>query len=217
MSSLAALLPPDVVVEEGTGDGPVEVLAEERAHVARAVPKRRAEFEQGRTCARRALRRLGIEGWALLPGPKREPRWPPGVTGAITHTHGYVAAAVARRPVGWSLGIDAEQRAPLHDGVADLICTGRERRWCSARAGDGVPWEAVVFSAKESVFKAWFPLTGRWLDYLDADIELDPDGGTFRVLALRSAAGRPAPADYRGRFLVTADLILTTAVVEPPG
>ena len=215
MAGLTGLLPPDVVVVEGTGGDPTEVLPVERAHVARAVPKRQAEFEQGRTCARRALRRLGIEGWALLPGPKREPRWPPGVVGAITHTDGYVAAAVARRPAGWSLGIDAEQRAPLPDGVADLVCTGLEQRWSAARTGDGVPWEAVVFSAKESVFKAWFPLTGRWLGYLDADIDLDPEAGTFRVLALRSDADRPAPADYRGRFLVTSDLILTTAVVEP--
>ena len=214
-SSLTGLLPPDVVVEEGAGNGSVEVLPEERAHVAGAVPKRRAEFAQGRTCARRALRRLGIDGWALLPGPKREPRWPPGIVGAITHTNGYVAAAVARRPAGRSLGIDAEQRVPLPDGVADLVCTGRERRWCARQVGDGVPWEAVVFSAKESIFKAWFPLTGRWLDYLDADIELDIDAGTFGVLALRSDADGPAPADFLGRFLVTADLILTTAVVEP--
>jgi 4'-phosphopantetheinyl transferase EntD len=219
--SLSGLLPPDVVLIEGTGHDRPEVMPEERAHVSGAVPKRRTEFEQGRTCARRALRRLGIEGWPLLPGPKREPRWPPGVVGAITHTDGYVAAAVVRRPAGWGLGIDAEQRVPLSDGVGALVCTDDERRWCRERAGSGVPWEAVVFSAKESIFKAWFPLTGRWLDYLDADIELDPadDGatGAFRVLDLRAGAGGPGPADYRGRFVVTRHLVLTTAVVEPCG
>jgi 4'-phosphopantetheinyl transferase EntD len=133
-----------------------------------------------------------------------------------------VAAAVARRPSGGSLGIDAEQRAPLPDGVADLVCTAAEQAWCRRRAeaGDDVPWEAVVFSAKESIYKAWFPLTGAWLGYLDADLELDLDldgagGGAFRVVALRSDVDGPGPADHRGRFAITPRHVLTAVEVGP--
>lgn len=212
--SLKGLLPADVVVVEGTADGALDVLPEERAVVAHAVEKRQREFLQGRTCARRALRELGIDGWPLVPGARREPRWPPGVVGAITHTGGFVAAAAARRAPGHALGIDAEQRRPLPDGVASMVATGAERRWCAAQ-DDGVPWETVLFSAKESVYKAWFPLTGAWLGYLDADLVLDPATGGFDVAALRRDAPGPAAARFSGRFTVTPDLVLTAVVVTP--
>jgi 4'-phosphopantetheinyl transferase EntD len=42
-----------------------------------------------------------------------------------------------------------------------------------------LPQAVVVFSAKESVFKAWFPLPGRRLDFSECLITPDPERGTF--------------------------------------
>ena len=70
-----------------------------------------------------------------------------------------------------------------------------------ARAhGAGVCWERVLFSAKESVFKAWVALTGRVLGFEDAEVRIDPLAGTFSAPLLargpwRQVAGRWTAAD----------------------
>ncbi|MFF8990542.1 4'-phosphopantetheinyl transferase superfamily protein [Streptomyces sp. NPDC014983] len=53
-----------------------------------------------------------------------------------------------------------------------------------ARSRPQVVWERVLFSAKEGVCKAWFPLAGRRLGFPDCAVAPDPDSGTFAA-ALR--------------------------------
>jgi 4'-phosphopantetheinyl transferase EntD len=213
---IASLLPATVVtVEAGEADWTAPLPPEEEALVARAVEKRRREFTAGRTCARRALARLGYPGFPVLTGPRREPLWPPGVVGAITHCRGYCAAAVARRSDVRSLGIDAEVRGPLPAGVADLVCTAPERRWAAALPGDH--WGTVVFSAKESVYKAWYPVTERWLGYLDAELTIEPERGRFRARLLPPDAQEAFPwSPLPGRFAVGPEQVFT-AIAVPAG
>ena len=77
---------------------------EEAASIKRAVPKRWREFTAGRLCAREALRRLGIERHPILVGEHREPLWPSGVVGTLSHCDDCYGAAVAFRgghPWAW--------------------------------------------------------------------------------------------------------------------
>ncbi|MFD0027341.1 4'-phosphopantetheinyl transferase family protein [Streptomyces sp. NPDC055059] len=94
----------------------------------------------------------------------------------MTHCPGYRAAAVASRTRLLSLGIDAEPHAPLPAGVLDLVADPVERAALArlARTHPGVHWDTLLFSAKESVFKAWFPLMGSWLDFTDARLHFRP-------------------------------------------
>jgi len=213
---IASLLPALVVtVEAAEEDWTAPLLLEEEPLVARAVEKRRREFTAGRTCARRALERLGWRGFPILSGPRREPLWPPGIVGAITHCRGYCAAAVARVADVRSLGIDAELRERLPDGVADLICTEGERIRAAALPGDH--WETLVFSAKESIYKAWYPVAQRWLDYRDADLTFDPEGGRFSGRILLPGAEDVFPWNpVEGRFAASAERVFT-AVTVPAG
>ena len=66
------------------------------AEIARSAPKRQAEFLCGRIAAHEAMRRLGIEYWRapIGIGRSREPLWPHGVAGSISH--------VAASPQPWS-------------------------------------------------------------------------------------------------------------------
>jgi 4'-phosphopantetheinyl transferase EntD len=212
------LLRPEVAVAEASDrDWDADVPPEESAHVARAGARRRREFAAGRACARRALARLGLELGPLPSGPDRAPVWPEAVVGSITHCAGYCAAAVARRRDVLALGIDAEVNAPLPEGVAELVCTGRELSW----SGDGdrgpTPWRTLIFSAKESIYKAWQPLTGHWLGYLDVELTIDPDHGCFegRLLVPADPALGEGFQGFRGRFATTATHVLT-AVTLPP-
>jgi len=46
----------------------------------------------------------------------------------------------------------------------------------------------LLFSGKEAVFKAWFPMTGRWLDFKDAEVTVDPFSGAFNAKILLAAS-----------------------------
>jgi 4'-phosphopantetheinyl transferase EntD len=220
------LLPAGVAAAEAFADIPdEEVFAGEEDLVARAVEIRRREFVTARRCAREALGRLGFPPAPIRPGPRREPRWPAGVVGSITHCAGYRAAVVAPDTVLAGIGIDAEPHAPLPDGVEDTVTLPAERAALAelTRARAGTHWDKLLFSAKEAVYKAWYPLTGRWLGFEDARVTIDPEAGSFEARVLVPGARRDGGPPLRalaGRFVVREGLVLTAVVVpatrEPP-
>jgi 4'-phosphopantetheinyl transferase EntD len=218
---IATLVPAVVVVEDATGPVPGEaLLPEEERLVETAVGKRRAEFTTVRTCARIALGRLGLPPAPLLSGPRREPLWPAGIVGSITHCDGYRAVAVARDTDVASLGIDAEPHAPLPEGILDRVSVPAEREHLR-RLPAGVHWDRVLFSAKESVYKTWFPLAGRWLGFEDAVLEFapgpDPARGAFTARLLvteRPAVAGRTVTTLEGRYAVGNGL-LVTAIILP--
>ncbi|MFC9063033.1 4'-phosphopantetheinyl transferase, partial [Streptomyces sp. NPDC057074] len=190
------LLPGTVVVVEARGlddTGHLPLHPEEEPRIARAVAKRRREYTVVRSCARRAMEKLGVPPQPVLTGEHGAPRWPAGLTGSMTHCDGYCAAALVRLTDLASLGIDAEPDGPLPEGVLRGVALPAEveRLRLLAERRPGIHWDRLLFSAKESVYKAWFPLTGLWLDFSEADIELtvdpvDPRRGTLRAALLVS-------------------------------
>jgi 4'-phosphopantetheinyl transferase EntD len=215
---IACLLPPEVAVEEAFGDPPhVMLFPEEKAVIAKAVGKRRREFATARACARAALAKLGLSAVPIVPGPRGAPQWPPGVVGSITHCAGYRACAVARDRDVVTIGLDAEPHDTLPDGVLGAVASDAERSVLRtlAAAAPGVHWDRMLFSAKESAYKAWFPLTHRWLGFEDAHVTIDPADGTFtvRLLVDGPAVNGAVLTGFRGRWLVSDGLIVTTIVV----
>ncbi|MFG1603118.1 4'-phosphopantetheinyl transferase [Actinoplanes sp. NPDC049265] len=213
------LLSPAAVVVETFADLAGErVFPGEEALVARAVESRRREVVTARRCAREALAKLGYAPAPIPRGPRGAPQWPSGVAGSITHCTGFRAAAVARTTDVASLGIDAEPHGPLPPEVPEAVTTGRE----PARLDDlwrhdpSVHWDRVLFSAKESVYKAWFPLTGRWLGFEDAELDFQPGAATFTAAILIDATrtdGGPPLTTLTGRYQVTQGLVTTAVTV----
>jgi 4'-phosphopantetheinyl transferase EntD len=208
------ILPATAVTADASGDDDDEsgLLPAEAAVVRGAVPKRRREFAAVRRCARRALGTLGCPPAPLLPGLRGAPGWPAGVVGSMTHCAGYRAAAVARAADLLAVGIDAEPHAPLPDGVLEAVAGPAERAGLAGlgAAVPGVCWDRLLFSAKESVYKAWFPLTGRPLGFEDAELTPRPDG-TFAARLLVPGpivAGRELTG-FTGRWLTADGLVLT--------
>ena len=221
------ILPATVACAEAFADPPDTVLfPQETAIVARASDKRRREFTTGRECARVALGKLGVTPVPILIGERGAPQWPPGVVGSITHCDGYRGAAVARAGDITAIGLDAEPDAPLPAGVLDVVSLPAERARLTAlaelvakpAAGPArerpVPWDRLLFSAKESVYKAWFPLTGRWLGFEDADVTIETDG-TFTARLLIDEQPPPSPS-FAGRWLAGGGLILTAIAIPAP-
>ncbi|MEV6792067.1 4'-phosphopantetheinyl transferase superfamily protein [Streptomyces sp. NPDC051320] len=214
------LLPSPVVTVESFGEPAVlpPLFPEEELLVVRAVHKRRAEFASVRACARTALGRLGVAPVPILRGPKGEPRWPDGIVGTMTHCDGFRAAAVARADEVVSIGMDAEPNEPMPGaGELLLVTLAEERAWLPALAAEypEVCWERLVFSAKESVYKAWYPMTRRWLGFDEAAITVDPVAGTFsaRLLVPGPLLDGRRPAGFEGRWAVRDGLIRTAVAV----
>lgn len=201
-------MPATVTAVASRADLETELFAAEERALGSAVDSRRREFTTGRACARQALARLGMPVTAIAGGANGEPLWPSGVVGSITHCVRYRACAVARAHDVLALGIDAEPAAPLPAGVLATIASDEERHALAAHAG-GACWDRVLFSAKEAVFKAWFPLTGRVLACEDADVRIDPRTRTF---AARLPAGGPV-REVGGRWAVADGMIATAVVV----
>ena len=215
---IEAILPAGTVAVDTFTDPPGAVLLPEEApYVERAVEKRRQEFATARWCARRAMKALGRPPAAILPGARGEPRWPVGLVGSLTHCAGYRGAVVAERSAVTTVGIDAEPNEPLPSGVLEAVARPGERTRVEGllREHPGVRWDRLLFSAKESIYKSWFPLTSRWLDFEEADLVIDPGAGTFTARLLATGArmhGRPLTG-FDGRWMVGTGLILTAIAV----
>jgi 4'-phosphopantetheinyl transferase EntD len=223
---IGEMLPPAVACAEAFADAPdVALFPEEEALLVRAVEKRRREFATGRHCARSALGALGVPPAPILRGEAGAPLWPPGIVGSITHCAGYRAAAVAGARDVLTIGIDAEPDESLTDEVLALVSLPAERGRLRdlATAAPGICWDRLLFSAKESVYKAWFPLARRWLGFADADITIDAAAGngrdgTFeaRLLVAAPVIGGAPLTGFTGRWLAREGLVLT-AITVPAG
>jgi enterobactin synthetase component D / holo-[acyl-carrier protein] synthase len=220
-ATLLGTMLPAAVQSAESFDDPADVFLfpEEAAAVAKAVDKRRREFATVRHCARRALAGLGRTAVPLLPGLRGAPGWPQGVVGSMTHCDGYRAAAVAHHTDVVSLGIDAEPNGPLPDGVLDSVTLPHERQHLAELAAHtpSVHWDRLLFSAKESVYKTWFPQTSEWLGFEEAELAFDPDAGTFSARILRTGhdrAGRRLHT-FHGRWAASHGLVLSAIAYVP--
>ncbi|MFD4025544.1 4'-phosphopantetheinyl transferase [Streptomyces sp. NPDC058576] len=220
---------------ESVPDG--TLFPEEEALVAKSVAKRRNDFATARACARRAMAGLGLPPVPVLHGHRGRPLWPEGIVGSLTHCAGYRAAALARATDVLSLGIDAEPHAPLPDGVRELVTLPAERERIGPQMPEGsgaIHWDRLLFSAKESVFKTWYPVTGVELDFTEADLTFHradgvgdvggPVGGeghrghltadgtfTARLLLTDPAL----PTTLHGRWRIEDDIVATAVLVRP--
>lgn len=207
--ALAALLPPGVASAGRDPAEPIELHPEEALYVARAVEKRQREFANGRACARRAMAELGLEPQAIPSGPRREPLWPEGVVGSVTHTAGFCAAAVATRASYLGLGIDAEPDEPLSEVVARRVCVPDELGAAERLGLDPATLAHVVFSAKEAVYKCQFPASGSYLGFHDVRLELARE--TLSAVLAVDAGPYAKGHVFRGSWRRAEGLILTAA------
>lgn len=212
------LLPAEVSAADTTEDVvDAQLYLEEERVIRVAVAKRRSEFTTVRACGRAALIGLGHPPGPIVPGERGAPRWADGVVGSMTHCQGYRAAAVARASDLLGLGIDAEARAPLPSGVLELIASPAERSMLAAlgEREPAMPWGILLFSAKESVYKTWFPLARRWLGFDEAHIDIQRCGHFVADLLVPGpvVAGRTL-SRFTGRWLVRDGLVLTAIAVS---
>ncbi|GHB07809.1 4'-phosphopantetheinyl transferase family protein [Modicisalibacter luteus] len=162
-----------------------------------AAPKRQAEYLAGRLCAREALQRL--TGTPHVPGmaESKAPLWPSGTVGSITHSGDLAAAMVAPTECYQGVGLDAERQLELAraERLAPQILTPAERDLMAALPVEQqAHFVTAVFSLKESLFKALFPLVNVRFYFQDAQlIDWNPDAQQT-VLRLNKTLSEHWPA-----------------------
>lgn len=193
----------------------------ERGIVARAVASRKSDFGDARWCAHQALRGWGRDA-PILRGDKGMPLFPDGTVGTLSHTEGMRGALVGDATVWRSVGLDVERAVSLPAGVFNAVTSPSERWALSRLAGSAVCERllgTVIFSAKESVYKSWFPLAGRFLDFDEAELTLELSappaggglGGTWRARLL----AHPTPVgEIVGSWVVDHGYVATVCGVR---
>lgn len=172
---VARLFPPFVHgVLAPTGPDCHSPHPEEWAAVASAVERRRREFLCGRACAHAALRAIGLDRGPIAVGRGRQPEWPAGAVGSISHAGDWSGAVVARAADAWGLGFDIEVLdPPLTPDVERLVLTPAEREVGPRDHPLGAHRSKIAYSVKESVYKCLFPSTGWRLSFEDVEVEVD--------------------------------------------
>ena len=193
---------------------------DELALVSNAPTARRLEFAAGRSCARMALCQIDFDhqGESLLADALGAPQWPKGIIGSITHAPGWsaaVATRTARRGGVRSIGLDAERAAPLPPGVREVVASSQELGQLArleARDSDP-PWDAVLFSAKEAAYKAWYPLTGILVGHDSVRVRLSRTGGFVAQVEASTATGAPVSHRVRGRWSLGPEVVVSLGYV----
>ncbi len=170
-----------VAAADPTQVGPA-LFAEEEDAIARAVPKRRLEFSAGRTAARAAMAQIDLPPAAILKAQDRSPVWPDGLIGSITHCNDICLAVVARADATRGIGIDIEPNTALSPDLEEVVCTPDERAWLDQQPSDQRGALAkCYFCAKESAYKAVYPLIGKVFGFFDMRIVFNSDGTGFEA------------------------------------
>lgn len=181
-----------------------------------AVPgasKRQCEYLAGRLCARHALWQL--TGHASVPavGEDRAPQWPAGIVGSITHSAGHAAALVAHANNWRGLGMDLERllSPERSQRLAGEILTSHELLRLQQLDPALHPWLiSLTFSAKESLFKALYPLVGQRFYFQDAQVLEWSPTGRLRLGLLKSLNGEwVRGTEVEGQFAELESQLLT--------
>jgi len=196
-------------------DADAKLDPEEHAGIEHAVAKRQQEFIAGRICARQALDRLGITAGPLRKLPDGSIAWPDSIMGTVSHSETWCGAAVAQRCDVAGIGLDIETVTRVGENLWRQILTQEERAWLDRQpVAEAQQSVALIFSAKEALYKCIAALLERRIGFMDAVIVPDPQQGSFAVcLNEPVAAHLPRGLRLQGCFFFFAGAVFTGLVL----
>ncbi|MFK7829723.1 MAG: 4'-phosphopantetheinyl transferase [Congregibacter sp.] len=189
------------------------LFCEEWVMVGSSAPKRQREFIAGRVLARQMQERRGFAVSPLINGGDRAPRWPTAVCGSISHTNDICGVAIGARRHIRSVGLDIETVGRVTPQLWPQVFTDREILNLRALGETARAIAATsLFCAKESFYKLQYPLTGQWVGFQDAEVELLDD----REFTIAISKALPGMTDcYRGSFDRPTDDTVASLLVLP--
>jgi 4'-phosphopantetheinyl transferase EntD len=163
-----------------------EVLTEnERMLTQGFQEKRMKDFSTGRYCARKALSLLNIPPGDILMGPGREPLWPAGIVGSISHSQHLTGAIAGPAEKFRSLGLDIETIGGVKDDLWNVLFTQEEHNLLNAFPAElRIYYATLFFSMKECFYKLQFPLTKQFIEFTEVEVISEKNEFQIRVLKM---------------------------------
>ncbi|MDY7554795.1 4'-phosphopantetheinyl transferase superfamily protein [Pseudomonas veronii] len=187
------------------------------ASIQRSVAKRQAEFLAGRLCARAALQQLDNLDCVPAIGEDRAPVWPPHISGSITHSSGHAAAIVGHKAQWRGLGMDLENVLSLEraERLAGEILTADElQRMARLPREQHARLVTLTFSAKESLFKALYPIVQKRFYFEHAEVVEWSEHGQMRLRLLTELSGEWCHGkELVGQFAVDGEQLLSLVAI----
>ncbi|MCT9826294.1 4'-phosphopantetheinyl transferase family protein [Pseudomonas veronii] len=187
------------------------------ASIQRSVAKRQAEFLAGRLCARAALQQLDNLDCVPAIGEDRAPVWPPHISGSITHSSGHAAAIVGHKAQWRGLGMDLENVLSLEraERLAGEILTADElQRMARLPREQHAKLVTLTFSAKESLFKALYPIVQKRFYFEHAEVVEWSEHGQMRLRLLTELSGEWCHGkELVGQFAVDGEQLLSLVAI----
>ncbi len=160
-----------------------ELMPNEKLLTTRFADKRLKDFSTGRFCARKAMTYIGYEPYEILMGDDKQPIWPKGIVGSISHTSILTGAVVGLSSQIKAIGLDIETIGKINPDMWRLLYTDNEQIFLNSLPPERVPlYTTLFFSFKESFYKMQHPVTNTYLDFIDVEISGLADQFTIRVL-----------------------------------
>ncbi len=191
-----------------------DLLPQERIIVENAVEKRQREFATARMIARQLLAEFGVYRYPLLNDDDRVPIWPTDLLGSISHCNECCLVAVQRKNNGpINIGVDIEPDDPIDADLWPAFATEHELRWIKSQNNSNSGRMAhLLFSAKEAVYKCVFPITRKFIEFHDVEIECDLDANVFYpTIRDLEVTGKLGSTILTGRFQRSNGFIFTSS------
>jgi enterobactin synthetase component D len=188
------------------------------ASIQRSVAKRQAEFLAGRLCARAALQQLDNLDCVPAIGEDRAPVWPQHISGSITHSSGHAAAIVGHKAQWRGLGMDLENVLSLEraERLAGEILTAAElQRMAMLPREQHALLVTLTFSAKESLFKALYPIVQKRFYFEHAEVLEWSENGQVRLRLLTDLSEEWCHGkELVGQFAVDGEQLLSLVAIS---
>jgi len=180
-----------------------------------AVHKRRAEYFAGRYCSMRLLNSYGFSDTDVGVGKNRYPVWPSGVAGSISHSKYNAIAVSSTGSPCYNLGVDIESvvTEKTLNTIGNRIMFGKESILVHCSNKPRVLF-TIIFSVKESFFKAVYPLVKRYFDFDAIEvmlIDFESEIIEFRVVKPPSNEFK-VNSTFKGYFRSLNDEMIATYV-----
>lgn len=180
-------------------------------------PIRKEEFMLGRLCACLAYQKFSGELLLELPiGKNREPLFPNSVVGSISHTKEWVGAVVADSSCLIGVGIDFEKMGRAKAELSRYITTDKDLKSVEGFNQDELL--TLIFSAKESLYKALYPNVKKFFGFDSAAVtNIDFQNKSFSIQLLTQLSPQFGPETrsvFTGRFCIDQQTCLTAIEVK---
>lgn len=182
--------------------------------IAQACVDRKNEYLCGRVLAQAVLNHhFGLDQ-PITSMHEHLPIWPTHVLGSISHSQNKLIVALSNNAV--NLGIDIEHwvTSEFAQESAHLILTPSEFDLWKGKAAeffDFAGYVSLIFSVKESLYKAVYPTAKQYIDFLEASIgDINFENQTLTLTFLPEIQQRYQLLEqYQGGWTIEQDYIMT--------